>query len=212
MRQKRGDTVLLYLSNSIAFPVVMFGCVAAGIKCSPANTAYTSRELEHQYRDSGANIVVTNGDGLAVVHEMFQSVGLTREEAGNRIVVVGAGLGWIGGPDLSENSATRGFVQLDELLTTGTLSQEEMFQGDEAHQTCYICYSSGTTGKPKGVEVCILLKVIFVVYSQVHQTTHQNLTTVIDIARPGLPIQHSQDRILGVLPFYHIYGRWLLLR
>lgn len=189
MRQKRGDTVLLYLSNSIAFPVVMFGCVAAGIKCSPANTAYTSRELEHQYRDSGANIVVTNGDGLAVVHEMFQSVGLTREEAGNRIVVVGAGLGWIGGPDLSENSATRGFVQLDELLTTGTLSQEEMFQGDEAHQTCYICYSSGTTGKPKGVE-----------------TTHQNLTTVIDIARPGLPIQHSQDRILGVLPFYHIYG------
>src|ERR1700733_15236225 len=43
--QNRGDTVLLYLSNSIAFTVVLFGCVAAWLKCSPANSAYTSREL-----------------------------------------------------------------------------------------------------------------------------------------------------------------------
>ena len=145
--------MLLYLSNSIAFPVVLFGCVTAGLKCSPANSAYTSRELQHQYADSGANIVVTNGDGLPVVYDMFQSIGLNREEAYKRIVIVGDNLGWTGGAKSPVNSTAQGPADMEELLAAGPLLQEETFSGDDAHQTCYICYSSGTTGKPKGVEV-----------------------------------------------------------
>ncbi|RDB25423.1 putative 4-coumarate--CoA ligase 1 [Hypsizygus marmoreus] len=191
-RQKRGDTLLIFLSNSITFPVVLFGAVAAGIKCSPANTAYVSRELKHQYTDSGAIIIATSLEGLPVVQDMFRSLGIDEEEQVKRIVVIGNGLGWAGGPD-SHIEQNR-FVRMEELLSLGTLKREEPFDDLAAHETCYICYSSGTTGKPKGVE-----------------TTHANLTTVVDIGRPVTSIYHGQDRLLGVLPFFHIYGAVALL-
>lgn len=71
---------------------MLFVCVAS--QCFLADSAYTSRELERRYANSGASIVVVvNEDGPTVVHEMSQSVGLNCEEAGKRIVVVGAVLG-----------------------------------------------------------------------------------------------------------------------
>jgi len=38
------------------------------------------------------------------------------------------------------------------------------------------------------------------------QSTHRNITSVIDQVRPGLPDLGSKDALIGVLPFYHVYG------
>jgi len=38
------------------------------------------------------------------------------------------------------------------------------------------------------------------------QSTHRNITSVIDQVRPGLPDLGPEDALIGVLPFYHIYG------
>jgi long-subunit acyl-CoA synthetase (AMP-forming) len=45
----------------------------------------------------------------------------------------------------------------DDLLGRGQLVKEEPFDGPDCHETALICYSSGTTSSPKGVEVCIPL-------------------------------------------------------
>ncbi|KAG6872981.1 hypothetical protein C0995_004520 [Termitomyces sp. Mi166 len=184
--QSRGATLLLFAPNSIAFPVVLLGSIAAGLRCSPANTAYVPKELQHQYTDSGATIVVTSIEGLPVVLEMFRSLGLSKEEISRRVVVIGPGLAWAGGPEVKVDVP---YVTLDELLVTGVLKKEEPFDGEAANETAFVCYSSGTTGRPKGVE-----------------TTHANLTTDADIAKTVFKITHPHDRLLGVLPFYHIYG------
>ena len=83
------------------------------------------------------------------------------------------GLEWAGGlaaasikPDLAH------LIKLIDLLKLGTLKGEERFDGEQSVETVYLCYSSGrlpksllhtpelmsiclsgTTGKPKGVEV-----------------------------------------------------------
>ena len=44
------------------------------------------------------------------------------------------------------------FVCMSDLLGKGT-SEEEKFTGEQVNDTVILCYSSGTTGKPKGVEV-----------------------------------------------------------
>lgn len=50
---------------------------------------------------------------------------------------------------------TESYTQLDSLLRGGKLAQEEFFDGDASDETVYLCYSSGTTGLSKGVEVSL---------------------------------------------------------
>ncbi|GLB44084.1 putative acetyl-CoA synthetase-like protein [Lyophyllum shimeji] len=104
-----GDALLLFSSNSIAFPVVLLGTVAASIKCSSTNSAYVTRKLQHQYTDRGASVVVTSRAGLPIVLDMFRALAIPEEEIGRGIVVIGASLAWAAGPAIDD-------LPLDELL------------------------------------------------------------------------------------------------
>lgn len=42
------------------------------------------------------------------------------------------------------------------------------------------------------------------------QSTHRNITSVIDQVRAGLPDFSPADTLIGVLPFYHIYGQFVV--
>ncbi|KAK7044888.1 4-coumarate--CoA ligase-like 7 [Favolaschia claudopus] len=185
---KRGDTVLLFSPNSLAWPIVLYGSVAAGLRCTLANTAYTSHELGFQYKDSAAKLVLTYEENIGVVMKMFEEQGYSNAEARQRIVVLRRDLRWAGGPAVSALPEAAGLVSLEELLARGVLDREETFEGEAAHETVYLCYSSGTTGNPKGVE-----------------TTHQNMTTLVDII-VKFPLPPGDAPMLGILPFYHIYG------
>jgi acyl-CoA synthetase (AMP-forming)/AMP-acid ligase II len=66
--------------------------------------------------------------------------------------------------------------------------------GEESN-TAYLCYSSGTTGRAKGVE-----------------TTHHNMTSQVQGVNLVMePLKAGRDRCLGILPFSHIYGLTLLI-
>jgi long-subunit acyl-CoA synthetase (AMP-forming) len=48
-------------------------------------------------------------------------------------------------------------VQLPSLINQRKLPGEVPYNSEgEANETVYLCYSSGTTGMPKGVEVCYI--------------------------------------------------------
>lgn len=116
--------------------------MAAGLRCTLANSAYTAHELAFQYADSGAKVIFTTEDGLGVVREMFAESGVAKAEADTRIVVLGADLRWAGGPSAPSAAASEGLVRMEDLLDKGKLDQEEKFEGPDAHETVYICYSS----------------------------------------------------------------------
>ncbi|KAJ3879031.1 AMP binding protein [Lentinula edodes] len=197
---KRGDTIMMFSPNSICWPVVVFGAVAAGLRCTFANTAYTADELAYQYTDSHAYLICTTRANLKIVQRMLTSetVGVRlKEDAERRTILLPDDFNWV--PGVKKTDAKKhipGLTAFEDLLKLGRLDREEQFQGVDAEQeTVFLCYSSGTTGKPKGVE-----------------TTHQNLTTVLDIVHSGFPIlSPTGDRMLAVLPFYHIYGLVKLL-
>ncbi|KAF8891748.1 AMP binding protein [Infundibulicybe gibba] len=184
---KRGDTLLIYSQNSLHWPVVLFGSVAAGLRCTLANSAYNARELAFQYIDSGSRLVFTSEDGVNAVREMFSGLGVNNEEADRRIVVLGNGLEWAGGPAAPKKQDCHGLLRVEDLLNIGTLNEEEKFDGDRAHETVYLCYSSGFT-------------------------THHNLTSVLPMVRSKFPsFKIGANNMLGILPFYHIYGAVKLL-
>ncbi|MFD4292268.1 AMP-binding protein [Rhodococcus sp. NPDC058532] len=84
-----------------------------------------------------------------------------------------------------------GHLSLADLIAEDVSAPTVAF--DPATQVAVLPYSSGTTGNPKGVEL-----------------SHRNL--VANVCQVGLPVPvRADDRVLAVLPFFHIYGLTVLL-
>lgn len=84
-----------------------------------------------------------------------------------------------------------GHPDLRSLLTEGRTPPEVSF--DPATHVAVLPYSSGTTGVPKGVML-----------------SHRNLVANVHQCRSVIEIS-PDDRVLAVLPFFHIYGMTVLL-
>ncbi|KAG0693955.1 AMP binding protein [Suillus ampliporus] len=198
--ESRTKTILIFSPNSITWPVMMFGAVAAGFCATLANSAYTPNELKYQYIDAGAHLVFAHPSLVGAARTMLRSLGCSEQEIRSRIIVSGAQ--WItGAEDASVPDAElKDLVTINQLLERGELKEEASFDGERSNETVYLCYSSGTTGQPKGVE-----------------TTHFNLTSVLEMIKPvwptskpcltpSIPDQGGVDVLFGSLPYYHIYG------
>ena len=82
---------------------------------------------------------------------------------------------------------TIGTIGLSELMTRSSRSYEA--PEVDADEPAVILYTSGTTGKPKGVQLT-------------HGNFHFQLNTVVTSLVPFT----SSDRVVGVLPMYHVFG------
>lgn len=84
-----------------------------------------------------------------------------------------------------------GFTSLRDLLAEGASAPEVRI--DPATHVAVMPYSSGTTGNAKGVKL-----------------SHTNLVANVQQCAPVLDIA-PDDRVLAILPFFHIYGMTVLL-
>lgn len=198
-RLSRGDTAMIFSPNSFAWPIALFGLLAGGVRSTLANSAYTPTELAFQYNDSRARVVFSHPDLVPIVFAMFKHIGVSEDEARHRLVVLDLGRSG------AEVARKVGVLGLADLLGHGALPEEEKFPDSQAGETHLLCYSSGTTGKPKGVEVCAFVLVSG--WLMLLQTTHRNLTSILPMAKAvHPPLLPRRDVALGVLPYYHIYG------
>ena len=153
VKLQRGDTIMCFSVNSLSWPIFMYGAFAAGVKATLANSGYTARELEYQYKDSLSKAVVVHPSMLQVVLDMYKSMNVPDEEVRKRVIIADYGM--------ERDPKTRGFKNLQDLLGRGSLAEEAKFPGEQSDEIAFLCYSSGTTGNPKGVMVCPCPSLVF---------------------------------------------------
>jgi 4-coumarate--CoA ligase len=184
---QKGDVLGLYTPNCVDTPAVTWGTHFAGGIVSPANPGYTVDELAFQLKDSGAKALVTQLPQLSIALQACEQVGLPAD----RIILMG-----------DERDKAGRFKHWTSIRNISGTQRYRRTKVDPADDLAFLVYSSGTTGKPKGVML-----------------THRNIVAnVLQItaaegpmswkSRPGLP---NGDSVLAFLPFFHIYGLTVVL-
>ncbi|MFT4259307.1 AMP-binding protein [Microbacterium sp.] len=167
-----GTTVGILCPNVPAFATVFHGILRAGATATTINSLYTADEIANQLTDAGATWLVTVSPLLPGAKAAAASLGFDDDHV---IVLDGAD----------------GHPSLPALLGEGRPAPEVAF--DPATHLAVLPYSSGTTGRPKGVML-----------------THRNLVANVAQCRSTITLG-DEDRVLAVLPFFHIYGMTVLL-
>ncbi|POR36409.1 Putative 4-coumarate--CoA ligase 1, partial [Tolypocladium paradoxum] len=167
---------------------------------TPASAAYSSRELEHQLRSSGARALFTCVPLLDNALRAARAAGIPED----RVFLLPV-------PGVAN---TAPFVTIDDLVAEGRdlppLAPLRWSRGQGARQTAYLCYSSGTSGLPT-VRPVIGAYVAHMSTQKAVMISHRNvianvlqICTADSVARKELGV--DTQTTLGVLPFSHIYG------
>ena len=171
-----GDRVLLAASASVGFVRCYLGALRAGAVLVLANPGYTAAELGHLVADSGAVLAFADPE------PMRRLAGLgPKGPKGPR------GPGGPGGPG---EPGAPGFAPL---VTADVRELPEQGRPTRAtvvgpHDTALLAYTSGTTGRPKGVPL-----------------THRQLAVSIRAAMAAWR-WHPDDVLVHALPLYHQHG------
>jgi HIP---CoA ligase len=175
----RGDRVAVWAPNVWEWAVAALGVLHVGGVLVPVNTRYRGHEAAYLLEKSGARLLFTLTGFLDTDY-----VGLLRE--------AGAALPALEGIVVLRGETPDGTTSFADFVAEGrAVAREDVeARGLEVSpdDPVDILFTSGTTGKPKGV-VC---------------THAQNLRTTRDWAEvTGL---REGDRYLVVLPFFHSFG------
>jgi 4-coumarate--CoA ligase len=201
LKFKPGQTLALVTPNDIDIAPILLGAWYAGGVVTPANPQYTISELIDQLRDSAASAILTHVTVLETVLAVAEQLKIPH----CNVLVLGE----------AEDTQKR-VKHWRSFLTTleSSFPNPPVEISDPKTTLAFLPYSSGTTGTPKGVSL-----------------THFNLTSnIFQCANthkeyfswnggeantiPGVPAAarydektgEGGDKILAVLPVFHVYG------
>jgi long-chain acyl-CoA synthetase len=183
------------MPNCLQYPVAMFGALRAGYTVVNVNPLYTARELEHQLKDSGAEVIVILENFARTLEEVLPKVPVKH--------VVLAALGdLLGVKGLLVNFVVRKVKKMvpqfnlpaarrfNEALAGGAGKPMKPF--DVGHEDiAFLQYTGGTTGVSKGA---MLL--------------HRNILANIQQSEAWLlpSLKGETAVIITALPLYHIFS------
>ncbi|KAG9504920.1 hypothetical protein J7337_004901 [Fusarium musae] len=135
------DKVLAIFSlNTIDFVTAIYGVHRLNGIATPANAAYSSDELTHQLKASGAKALVTCTPLLEVALEAAKNVGIPEENI------------YLFDIPRAEPTSSFKHASVEDLINEGSrlaeLEKLQWVQGQGARQTAFLCFSSGTSGLP----------------------------------------------------------------
>ncbi len=200
---KPGDVVAIQSPNTLAYPVLAFGIMKAGLIITNVNPLYTPDETNHQLKDSGAKVwfvIDVFGDR---VQESIKDTDVSRIYPislvdffpGMKRHLLGFALKYIkkAVPDFGAEKAgsIHGIIRKGRKHLATGVNIQAYREGATLDDVAIFQYTGGTTGRSKGAEL-----------------THRNVVGNISQAnhREGAFSAQPDDALMLILPLYHVYA------
>jgi long-chain acyl-CoA synthetase len=191
---RKGDRVGLFLPNCPYAVIMMFAVLKAGGIAVNFNPLYVEHEVEYQTRDSGTRFMVTL-DLAAIYPRAAAMLGRTRLE---KIIVcpmrsilpfpLNLAYPLARRRDTAKWAEDERHVPFRRLLEHG--DRPAPVACDPARDIALLQYTGGTTGVPKGAML-----------------SHANIVANCQQCLRWDPRRRAgQERVLAVLPFFHVFG------
>lgn len=126
---KKGDRFLIRLPDIPAFQISFIGGVKIGTVPIPSSVMFRAKEIEYRIKDSDAKAVITTSDYVKEVFEIKDSCPSLKN-----IIVIG--------------DTQKSEISYDDEMKQASSSLE--LEDTNKTDTAFFCYTSGTTGDPKG--------------------------------------------------------------
>ncbi|MDR6832882.1 MULTISPECIES: AMP-binding protein [unclassified Sphingopyxis] len=194
----KDSRVGLFLPNVPHYVAAYYGALAAGATVVNFSPLYTARELEEQVEDSGTDTLFTVSAAalLPTALKVLDGSSLQR-------LVVGSVAGGLPAPksmlyrmfkraEIAPIPSDPRVIRFSALIAND--GRPDPVAIDAETDIALIQYTGGTTGTPKGAKL-----------------THQNLTANARQVNSIDPDHGAADRILGVLPFFHVFANTCVL-
>ena len=191
-----GDRIAVQLPNVLQYPVVVFGAIRAGLVVVNTNPLYTTREMEHQFNDSGAKalvclanmghlaeIVVPNTDiKTVIITEVADFLPPLKRLIVNSVVKYVK--------KMVPAFHIPNSLKLNDILALGSKKAARNVNPD-SNELAVLQYTGGTTGVAKGAML-----------------THRNLIANMLQAQAMMAsnLGRGTETIVAPLPLYHIYA------
>lgn len=201
----KGDHIGLFLPNVPHYIAAYYGALAAGATVVNFSPLYTVDELAHQVADSGTSILVTVSAAalLPTAIKVLDNSNLKELIVGSVAEALPRAKSWA--YRMFKRRDIAGIPEDSRITAYADLLANK---GDYAVQPCspekdiaQLQYTGGTTGTPKGAML-----------------SHQNISAnarQINMLDPHSSVNNpdgpADDRILGVLPFFHVFANATVL-
>ncbi|WP_136161466.1 long-chain-fatty-acid--CoA ligase [Sphingomonas flavalba] len=194
----RGDRVGLFLPNVPHYVAAYYGALSIGAIVVNFSPLYTAEELAGQVMDSGTRVMFTLSATalLPTALKVLEASPLERLIVGSIAGALPPAKSLFYRLFRSSETAARPddprIIAFSELIANDGAGTPAPI--DPENDIALIQYTGGTTGWPKGAML-----------------THQNLTANARQVQAIDPQPDAEDRIVGVLPFFHVFANTCVL-
>ncbi len=195
---QKGDRIGLFLPNVPHYVSAYYGAMAIGATVVNFSPLYTVEELNHQVEDSGTRILFTLSASAVfpTAYEVLRQSSLERLVVGSVAGALPKGKALFyrlfrrkentPQPDDERITPFADLINNDGKYKAANIRPEK--------DIALLQYTGGTTGTPKGAML-----------------SHQNLTANARQINRIDPFIDDDDRLMGVLPFFHVFANSAVL-
>ncbi|WP_413613393.1 AMP-binding protein [Bdellovibrio sp. HCB-110] len=196
LKLKKGDRIAIQMPNVLQFPVIAFAALRSGLTIVNTNPLYTAKEMQHQFKDSGAKAVVILANYAHLLEQILKD---TQIES---VVVTEIGDLFPTPKRILVNSVVKYIKKMvpayniphaytfRQAMELGAMKPSQKV-ATTLDDIAFLQYTGGTTGVAKGAML-------------LHRNVLANVLQIRDWMQPKL--REGEEVAIAALPLYHIFA------